>query len=129
MLTMARRIKEGSRKTVTTPSGFEFQIRKLSLKEIIQLFKGIPDSISLVERMARRDVTARDEAVQDPGKMEPFYEQMERTLALACTEPKVGVGEDEFLVSDLPVADAMKLFHEILELSEVAGKEVPQGPS
>lgn len=119
MPTSASDIRNRARRLVKVPSGDEYLIRRLSVAQLTKVFKGIPDVLELVDRV-RKNPEVAEEAARHPEKLNAFYERMEETLRLGLLAPKIGTGDDEIELSDIPLADSMELFGQILNLSELS---------
>ena len=115
-MSTAQKLLERSRKTVTI-GDLSFQIRKLSIREVVEIFKGIPDILSLVDRAQKKEEGALEEFQNSPDKQQIFYDRIEMGLKFGLISPKIG---DEVLFSDLSLTEAMQIFAEILAISEVS---------
>ncbi len=118
-MSRAANLKAKSRRTVTCDSGNVYTIRRLSPSETLTVFGKIPDFAGLATEETNEK--RRERIVQtfekDPKAVKEFLEGLEQTLTRALVDPRVGAGDDEIALFDIPQDDQMELFVAVLKLA------------
>ncbi len=113
-------LKAISKRMVTGPSGLNYMVRRLSPRELMALIKGIPNIDALI-RAARAVKEKPDELPEGVtmNDLETFFGRAEEILQKALISPKIGDGEDEISLFDIPSPDVAYLAGVVMSMSAI----------
>lgn len=119
--TTAAEMKASARKTIHAPSGNIYKIRRVKAFLFIGIQGGPPSfdlsdpSLPLEDRLALKATSDRMRA--------EHQERLEAILAAGLESPRIGIGENEIDVADIPHADLGWLFEQIIALAGASKRD------
>jgi hypothetical protein len=122
MTVSAKDLKKKSRVELEIKdTGRVYEIRRLSKGEIASIWKGIPDVTGMGElvKMSEEEITKK----VTPQQATNLVARCEAVVRVGLVSPKVGSGEDEIELYDLPENDMMLIANAIFKLSMPTKKE------
>lgn len=114
-------LKASARKTIHAPSGNVYRIRRVKAFLFIGIHGG-PPSFDLSDPTLPSEDRLALKATSDRQRAE-YQERMEAILAAGLESPRVGAGEDEIEVADIPHGDLACLFEEIIALAGASKRD------
>jgi len=120
MPSKASEILASSRKMVK--GEFEYEIRRLSMFEMVAVMGNIPDLMTLVNDLTSED---RNQAIKTLAtRGDDLASRVYGVVEKGLLSPKIG--EDGLKVTDLPGDDVNMLFGEIMQLAGFSQEEADQ---
>jgi hypothetical protein len=106
-----------ARRTITGPSGFVYQARRLSLLKLTSVFQAIPDLMAMIRSgsATRADI---ERAITQGEKSHALFG---RVLAAALIAPKIGPGQ-ELQAADIPWEDQVVVVNQVLAMSGLSAE-------
>jgi hypothetical protein len=114
--------KARSRKTVTAPSGMQYDVRAVPLSELTEIWGGLPGFLPSASDPAQTDSDRRDAwgaMLRDPERMR----LVENIVARGVVDPQIGEGDDKVAVSEMPLEDVFFLMATIIGLSHMSDED------
>lgn len=102
-------------RVVECPSGRRYRIRRIPRKEFIGLLGALPQVASLPTTPEETERAAAKAAAQ-LGGVETIA-RSEAFVAAALIEPRIGTGDGEIEIDDIPYGDLVHLTGAVLELN------------